>query len=240
MLAVIGDPVIQTKALEAFHPLGKHGWVRPWESPGHLDGWGMVTYTPQGPEYIARSGGDVDVEAHVYAAASAKAVTMDGRLILVHFRKATNGEKIPDNAHPFISGRWVFCHNGTIIEMDKLGPCPPLHGTTDSEEFFRRWCAQGKDIAGYRHWIDGVASTCGYTALTSFLTDGERLMACRRSSGTLCYPAPDKFDPACLECSYTVHHWTRDGAHVLCSEVLPGFAGPWHDFANGECLMLTL
>ncbi len=240
MLAVIGDPVIQATAMAAFHPFGKGGWVRPWETPGHLDGWGIVKYSPTGPVCVAHSGGDVDAEGVAYATASAQAAELFGRLAMVHFRKATRGSICAANSQPFTEGRWAFCHNGTVTELEKLGPCAPVTDESDSKEFFRRWCLQGQDIARYRDWIDCVAAACANTSLTSLLTNGEQLIACRQSSGTLCDPAPANFDPACLQHSYTLHHWTKDGAHVICSEVLSVFAGEWHNFANGELMMITV
>lgn len=240
MLAVIGTSLLQQQALETFHPLGKNGWVRPWEAPGHLDGWGIVKYTPHGPVEVARSAGDVDVEASAYAAASSEAVALEGRLVITHFRKATEGQVCVANVHPFVEGRWVFCHNGTVLDLDKLGPRPTLQGTTDSEEFFRRWCAQGQGITSYPQWIDHVTVTCRYTALTSLLADGEHLLACRRSSGLLCTPPPAQFAPAYLAASYRLHYWTDGVAHVLCSEVLPVFHGAWHDFADGEMKVLAI
>ncbi len=240
MLAVIGDPIVQKKALDAFHPLGKNGRVRPWETPGHLDGWGIVAYGPNGPVRIAHSPGDVDGEAEAYAAASARAVEHHPKLTMAHFRKATRGKVCAENTQPFTEGRWIFCHNGTVTELEKLGPRPAMTGSTDSEEFFLRWCAQGKDITRYRSWVDLVAATCAHTSLTSLITDGEHLLACRRASGVLLDPLPAGVEMGCVPCSYTVHHWTNGAAHVLCSEVLAGFAGPWQDMANGDVLSLTI
>ncbi|MBI2343021.1 MAG: class II glutamine amidotransferase [Deltaproteobacteria bacterium] len=231
---------MQAQVLEAFHPLGKDGKVRPWETPGHLDGWGMAKYTPQGPLLMTRSGGDVDREGEAYGAASMHAIALEGALVMVHFRKATIGDVRPENAQPFVHRRWLFAHNGTIMDLEKFGPKPVTEGSTDSEDFFRRWCAQGKDMDGYRGWVETVANGCRYTSLTSLLCDGEVLLACRRSSGRLFEGCPADVDPASLPSPYTLYHWTDGRSHLFCSEPLPLLGSGWRALENGELLTIHL
>jgi predicted glutamine amidotransferase len=240
MLAVIGSASKQRQALEAFHPLGQHGVTRPWESPGHLDGWGIAKYGPEGAVIVARSAGDVAIEAQAYAEASQRAAEMPGRLMIAHLRKATFGAITPENAQPFCENVWLFCHNGCVIELEKLGPTPPMEGQTDSEEFFRRWCRENCTIDAYHAWVKQVAALCRYTSLTSFLSDGSQFLACRQSSGMHLDEIPEHFDPAQTPCAYTLHHWSDGDTHIVCSEKLPLVDAHWTSLANGEVRTLSL
>jgi glutamine amidotransferase len=66
--------------------------------------------------------------------------------MVVHVRNATVGDPDYLNCHPFRHGAWVFAHNGTIFEFEKLWvkmeqeTLPLLQtqafGSTDSEKFF--------------------------------------------------------------------------------------------------------
>jgi predicted glutamine amidotransferase len=144
------------------------------------------------------------------------------------------------NSQPFTHGRWLFTHNGCVVGLAALGPKPIMDGQTDSEEYFRRWCAQGQDISGYRKWVDTVASTCRHTSLTTFLSDGTSFLACRRSSGQFLDPIPAHIDPASLTCSYTLYHWTDGRSHIIASEKLESVAEDWRLLDNGEIVQLNL
>lgn len=241
MMAIIGGPELKRSALQAFQPQGRDGRVKPWESPGHLDGWGMAVYGARGPEYIGRSPQDIETEKPAYFAAAEQAVAHPSTLVLVHVRKSTCGVITRENTHPFCHDRWVFCHNGTVQAQERLGPRPETIGSSDSEELFRRWCAQGRDIAAYGDWIATVAQQCPHTSLTSFLSDGRRLAACRRFSLTPLHEVPPQYDAAeWLPHYYTLYHWRRGREHVLSSEVLPDLPGAWEPLAPNELRLVDI
>ncbi|MEW5819635.1 MAG: class II glutamine amidotransferase [Cyanobacteriota bacterium] len=66
--------------------------------------------------------------------------------MIAHVRDATVGDISDHNAHPFMYKNWVFAHNGTIVNFDKLKPgilneigitlANDIKGTTDSEFLF--------------------------------------------------------------------------------------------------------
>ncbi len=240
MMVVMGDADVQRQALLAFHPLGRHGCVRPWECAGHLDGWGMATYCGSGPQKIHASAGDVDSERALYLAAVDRAIAAWGVLSMVHFRKATCGEISAANTQPILEGRWMFAHNGTVENLDSLGPQPAMTGSTDSENFFRRWCGQGKEISGYRGWVDAVATHCGHTSITTLLTDGQSLVACRRVNQERLAKCPEGHTPMTIDRAYTLFHWNRGNAHIISSEALDVFPGDWRLLADGECLSVNI
>ena len=102
------------------------------------DGWGLASWRAGVP----------DVERRARAAYSdlsfaGSAATTASRTIVSHVRKATVGGTKLENTHPFRHGPWVFAHNGTVTEFDRIAPAldtgafgPPA-GDTDSELVFR-------------------------------------------------------------------------------------------------------
>ena len=102
------------------------------------DGWGLASWRAGVP----------DVERRARAAYSdlsfaTSAATTASRTIVSHVRRATVGGTKFENTHPFRHGPWVFAHNGTVTEFDRIAPAlatgafgPPA-GDTDSELVFR-------------------------------------------------------------------------------------------------------
>ncbi len=240
MLAIIGSSELQHTALQAFYRLGKQGQVRPWESAGHMDGWGIAIYGASGPDIVKISAQDVTSESKLYRKAVREVVKSDARVVMAHLRKATQGEKTIENTQPFISGKWLFAHNGTIGDMGKLGPSPPLNGDTDSEEFFKRWCAQGRDISGSHNWVELVAEQCEFTSLTSIICDGKLLLGCHKAVKEL--PPSGYENIEYKNCPYvnTLLHWQRGREHVLVSEPINIDGAEWRSIAEGEFLTLDV
>jgi len=111
-------------------------------STAHGHGWGVVTYPDGVPQ----------VEKQVWAAYHGEhfrktASRIYSKLVIAHVRRATVGPPALENTHPFIHGRWMLAHNGTVPLFDQvrtrfLENMDPLHrseikGDTDSEHIFR-------------------------------------------------------------------------------------------------------
>jgi glutamine amidotransferase len=124
----------------------------------HLDGWGITWYADD-PLASARP----QVLRSVLAAPSdprfaATAEAAVARIALAHARDGSVGSIREENCHPFVFGRWSFCHNGTIEDFEKLKPAfdretlPELRGTrrgdTDSEHLFL-WLLSNARREGY-------------------------------------------------------------------------------------------
>ncbi len=107
----------------------------------HGHGWGVADYTDGVPM----------IEKQVWAAYdgehfSKKAARVYAHTVVAHVRRATVGVQTIENTHPFVHGRWVFVHNGTIPNflivrdrmIDKIDPLlrNDIRGTTDSEHIF--------------------------------------------------------------------------------------------------------
>jgi len=65
-----------------------------------------------------------------------------GKILILHTRKASKGSINLNNVHPFTAttddDSFVFCHNGTIFDIDKLNPSKTTdyEDTSDSRIFF--------------------------------------------------------------------------------------------------------
>ncbi|MBI4238809.1 MAG: class II glutamine amidotransferase [Deltaproteobacteria bacterium] len=243
MIAIVGTPALRREALFAFHHLSRNGVVRPWESPGHSEGWGVACYDGDAaPVHLARSAGDAADELDLFQAAVRQAMDPVQRLVVTHFRKATHGKICLENVHPFLHGPWLFAHNGTVTELERLGATDgAICGTTDSEDLLRRWVAARQPLSALPEWLDGVAAQCPHTSLTCLMSDGQFVLGYRRVSGKVLKPIPPDYDPAEVQHAYyTLHYWTDGEQHILCSEVLPAVHGPWRGVKNGESLLIPL
>ena len=167
------------------------------QSREHPDGWGLGWYENGAPRVVRSltpAHGDQEFEklSHYVSA----------QTVLAHVRKASVGRVAQENTHPFQRGTWLFAHNGTVPEWDKvrrplealIDPSlrEALHGETDSERCFllflsrlRRRCSP--DEADAESAAVALAETAGAVrqiaaeASTTFLaTDGRVMVACRR------------------------------------------------------------
>jgi predicted glutamine amidotransferase len=183
------------------------------QSREHPDGWGVGWYEAKTPRVIRSltpAHGDADFEklSHFVAA----------QTVIAHVRKASVGRVAPENTHPFQRGPWLFAHNGTVPDWERVRPAleeriepslrTALQGETDSERCFllflsrlRLRCdperaevesaaaALAETVAAVRQ----LAERPGLEASTTFLaTDGRLLLACRRRRTLfISSPAPD-------------------------------------------------
>jgi predicted glutamine amidotransferase len=184
------------------------------QSREHPDGWGVGWYESGVPRVIRSltpAHGDADFEklSHFVAA----------QTVLAHVRKASVGRVAPQNTHPFQRGCWLFAHNGTIPDWERvrrplealIDPSlrPELRGETDSERCFLLFLSllrgrcdlEDADVASAAAalaetvaLVRDLAESGGEEASTTFLiTDGRLLLACRRRRTLfLSSPAPDR------------------------------------------------
>ncbi len=111
------------------------------QSNQHPDGWGVAFYVDGAP-HVARSP-SVAMGDQLFHRLSG---VVSSQTVLAHVRKATHGDKTVLNCHPFQYGRWVFAHNGDVVDFDRhraalLDRIAPelrrfILGETDSEVVF--------------------------------------------------------------------------------------------------------
>lgn len=107
----------------------------------HGHGWGVADY----PEMLPVVQRETWAAYHGEEFAK-KAARVYARTVVAHVRRATVGPPSIENTHPFTLGRYIFAHNGTIPNFDRVRPrlleaTDPVHheeirGQTDSEHVF--------------------------------------------------------------------------------------------------------
>ncbi len=107
----------------------------------HGDGWGIGHYVDDRPRVVRRAEAAATSAEFRETAESIQATTL-----LAHVRQASVGELRETNSHPFVHGRWMFAHNGTVTGFANVGPrlrqqtagplLAAIQGTTDSELLF--------------------------------------------------------------------------------------------------------
>jgi glutamine amidotransferase len=184
------------------------------QSREHPDGWGLGWYesgVPRVVRSLTPAHGDQEFEKLSHF--------VNAQTVLAHVRKASVGRVAEENTHPFQRGPWLFAHNGTVPEWERVrGPLEALidpslraeiRGETDSERCFllflsrlRRRCdLEGAPVdrasaalAETVALVGDLAGNCQPPPSTTFLaTDGRLLLACR--SGRTLYlssPPPDE------------------------------------------------
>jgi predicted glutamine amidotransferase len=175
------------------------------QSIEHPDGWGIAAYT-QGPlPELAHGLGP----AHMDPEFERVSGLLQARAVMAHIRLASVGEVDQKNAHPFVYGRWTFCHNGTLNDFEsareaieqEIAPRyrKRLRGTTDSERcfgmFLTRLFSKVKEgdaqppvetvawaLADTMNAVARIADHRGQplSAMNFLVSDGELMVATRR------------------------------------------------------------
>lgn len=162
----------------------------------HGHGWGVADY-PDGVPLVEKQAWAAYHGEHF----EKKAARIYARTVVAHVRRATVGSPSIENTHPFVHGRWIFAHNGTIPGFDDLRSrfleaMDPLHrieiqGTTDSEHVFRlllsHWMHRPADdlIQTVRSTLEQIVGWSRElnpqrkVGLNVVLTDGEQLVGSR-------------------------------------------------------------
>jgi predicted glutamine amidotransferase len=174
------------------------------QSIEHPDGWGIAAYVKGTLPEVAHGLGP----AHLDPEFERVSGLLQARAVIAHIRLASVGEITPRNAHPFVFGRWTFCHNGTVHEFERARSAleqeiapkfrTRLQGTTDSERcfgmFLTRLFSKTKEdapvpvervawaLADTMHTVAQVSDKPGKTpsAMNFLASDGELMVATRR------------------------------------------------------------
>ena len=113
-----------------------------------------------------------------------------GNILILHTRKASKGSINLNNVHPFTAttdnDSFVFCHNGTIFDIDKLRPSktPEYEDISDSRIFFElflnKFELSGDMVEAVQSTVSDIATNCSsITSLNSFFSDGKKLVVVR-------------------------------------------------------------
>jgi predicted glutamine amidotransferase len=116
----------------------------------HRDGWGIAVFDACTGTWRVDRGvvcAGEDERFHRLAIGSR------GELLVSHIRQKTIGDTSLNNTHPFVRGRWIFAHNGTVKDVAWLRAnasterLAEIAGETDSELLFA-WMLTRLDDAG--------------------------------------------------------------------------------------------
>ena len=188
----------------------------------HGHGWGVAEH-PDGLPIVEKQAWAAWHGEHFQK----HAARVYSRAVIAHVRRATVGEPSLENTHPFVHGRWLFAHNGTVprfpevrermlVETDRLHR-DEIRGTTDSEHVFhylltlwsrhperplRDVLAEGlRQVVAWCRAVDPEAAP----SLNVLMTDGDT-MAGARLGRTLWYLEREGL-MTCAICGRThVHH----------------------------------
>ena len=80
----------------------------------HPHGWGIAWYGARGPLHPRGV-----MAAHADRGFVQAGRTARSHIVLAHVRDASIGRVALENTHPFVEGRWVFAHNGTVARYKK-------------------------------------------------------------------------------------------------------------------------
>lgn len=162
----------------------------------HGHGWGVADY-PDGTPLIEKQTWAAFHGEHF----AKKAARVYAKTVIAHARRATVGGASLENTHPFVYGRYVFAHNGTLPNFDRIQPLllqgiDPVHrnhiqGQTDSEHIFMYlmtlWShrPQVDLLATVREGLERIVTISQQTdpeapiGLNIVLSDGEELVGAR-------------------------------------------------------------
>ncbi len=184
-------------ALAKFGELAENGVVpKSSKPPGHKDGWGVVAYRDTDIALYEKNSASATDDPK-FSAAINKTSELNPSVVVAHLRKASVGGLKPENTHPFVSGNWAFCHNGSINKGDlsslRLNSeySAQKEGETDSETFFLYFLQLLRDsnnpdesiiLQKLTEEISSVRNTLDYTAMNLILTNGKTLLAVREDS----------------------------------------------------------
>ena len=157
------------------------------------DGWGVAWLSGDGEWMLFKE----PIALYESLWAEEKVKEVKGRIIISHVRMASWGGITMENTHPWLYRGWVFAHNGTIDERDRIeGLLEPsyrrgLEGDTDSERFFHLIVQEakkvGNPIRGIIRAVELVIKNSPFSSLNFLASDGSKLYALRYAWRSLNY-----------------------------------------------------
>jgi glutamine amidotransferase len=215
----------------------------------HGHGWGVAEH-PDGVPLV---------EKQAWAAYHGEqfkktAARVYSRSVIAHVRRATVGPPGLENTHPFVHGVWLFAHNGTLPNFERLRhrlleAMDSLHrteirGSTDSEHLFRyllsHWERRPERplLETLRSGLEQVVAWCleiddaAKISLNVLWADGERMVGSRLNR-TLWYLEREEL-VTCEICGKShVHHDPKQSYRAVEIASEPITRERWLQVPNG-------
>jgi glutamine amidotransferase len=213
------------------------------ETPTNGDGFGVGWYDARGRAGLYRSIRPAWNDFNLREIAT----LTESSLFLAHVRATSQATVQETNCHPFRHGRWLFVHNGEILEIEKIRRellfkidsrlFPEVQGTTDSEVMFFLALTFGlesdpigavQNMAGF---VEDVARKNAVTDplwMTLGFSDGRKLYGVRYASDG---DAPTLYHSRAMEDLYRLNPALRErfsaDSRAIVSEPLGEVAAGW-------------
>ena len=194
----------------------------------NADGWGIGWYdSEQDCPHVVKEPGPAN-ESPLFELTARQ---VSARIALAHIRRSSGAPSVLANTHPFVAGRWAFCHNGHCSRERLMEHLLPkfrngIKGENDSEVYFalslQHLESATDPLGALRDAVHEVASVGDFTGLNFLLCDGRDMYAFRYSTN------PGRHS------MYLQHH---SGMELVASEPLG--SGPWEELPNGSLAVLT-
>jgi glutamine amidotransferase len=228
--------------LTAFQSQAETGAVPFGVCPGHRDGWGIVGGNETGLTFIRKEPTDF-TQFNEMAGLVEEMKRNEVKTFIAHIRKKSIGDATRENTHPFVMDGWVFAHNGTILDAERIPLTPEqekrIQGETDSERLFAalRPCFDEPDPTtiqqALRHELTQTLEGRNWTPGTFVATNGRILVACRWMNTQ--HPA---FLPYRLHEYYTIFFQKHGQGWIVASEPANSH-GNWDPLPDRSVLITT-
>ena len=169
-------------SLNDLRAVSERGKLPGEEEPGHRDGWGIVSFKNGSPLYVGRSDRPAFLDPSFCSALEGVRGLDVPNIVIAHARAASEGGPKLANTHPFIVGRLVFGHNGTIYDFYPKTSLRPK-GDTDSERLAvlvaERFDKEGELGSALKSVIKEDLVGAEFSAVIILASDGKSLYGYR-------------------------------------------------------------
>lgn len=168
--------------LRDLRDVARTGLIPGEPTPGHRDGWGIVSFRNGSPLYIGRSSRPIFSDESYDSAMQDVLRLQAPNILIAHARALSVGVATIANTHPFVMDGIVLCHNGTISDI-RFKPRHRTKGESDSELLLARLADRVEDSRDLERSIEGLiledVRSHEHSAAIMLISDGKKLYAYR-------------------------------------------------------------
>lgn len=182
MLGVVFRGEFPLDSLHDLRHVSEVGMIPGDKTPGHRDGWGIVSFQNGSPRYIGRSSRWAIQDPSYDSALRDVAGSPSPNILVAHVRALSRGQASLPNTHPFVMDGLVLAHNGTIENLS-LDTHHKPKGETDSELLLARLADRIERKSDLRDALKSLIVedilSHKFTAAVLLVSDGKKLYAYR-------------------------------------------------------------
>jgi len=231
MVGVVFRCEFPMSALLDLKEVARTGRIPDEPTPGHRDGWGIVSFRHGSPLYVGRSCRPI-FNDDSYESARHDILKLEApNIVIAHARALSSGSATIPNTHPFVMNGIVLGHNGTVHDI-KFQTRYKAKGETDSEKLLARLADRFEDSGDLESSIKDLViediHPLEYSAAIMFISDGKRLFAYR------------DFSPGKSGEYYNLNMAVLDDSVSFFQETRAGYEGDVSQIENGELVSVDL